>query len=170
MKYRLNLPSQKGGALIISMLLLTLLGLLTLYSMRNSLLQSQMSVTRKQINADFLSAENVLFTLINSLSASQNNFVIQDYSKLSFKGIVELQCSRAFYEGWSIAENLWQDASTIDSRLAGTQYAVFRPPLSCIQREEIASAEVGATTNTKFYWVLSRSASGNIILSQYADW
>lgn len=175
--------SESGFVLLVAMVLLIALAVLSMWTMTNSVLQQKMATVHGDMSNTFLASENIVLALNEKLKKDD----LQDVDFLnSFEDVIGVaideSCGRGLFNiNVDDATLPWKDASTLDSKpdtdttfgfdLTRThQYMVTQPPISCISREIVLSAEMGGEVKTDFYWAISKGVNvgDTVIITQHA--
>lgn len=182
-KYSQYQRSEQGFVLLVAMVFLIALAVLSMWTMTNSVLQQKMATVHDDMSNTFLASENIVFALNEKLKENdlQDINFLDSYEKIIGNTIDE-NCGRGLFNiNVDDATLPWNDASTLDSipdidknfgfdATRTHQYMVTQPPLACISREIVLSAEMGGEVKTDFYWAISKGANvgDTVIITQHS--
>lgn len=180
-----NIPrsSQKGSALIISLIMLAAVTLLAANSIANSTMQERMASAERDLQNTFLAAESVVFSLNSHLNAESTSLQFADATWAD--SALTAMCGRAVVAldvadsttTWQSADGASGPEGQSDSAKGFDEardhaYLLIPPPASCVNREELAAAGMGKAKTTEFYWLVGKGGSGNdaAIFALYSTW
>ena len=178
-------PSENGSALIIALIILAAITLLSLGSMKNSVMQERMASSERDLLNTFFSAESMVFSLnakLNSTTTSaaltrmDPNRAMTNYAALCGRSILGINLNDSTLpwvtaDGASGTEGASSSSTGFDAARTH-KYLLVSPPQSCVAREQITSARMGAVRHVDFSWLMGKGGSEgeSVVFSMHSIW
>ena len=183
MRHNATRSSQRGSALIVSLIILAAVTLLSVSSIRNSTMQERMASAQRDLLNTFFSAESVVFSLNDKLNEESTHptmaaltWSTAQFGSLCGRSVLAVDPDDTSHpwqaaDGSSGLEGASNEKAGFDTDRQHA-YLLIPPPTDCIQREEITSGSMGKARTTEFYWLLGKGGNENdaTVFALYSTW